>query len=102
MEQITPSELKAKLDAGEEIFLLDVREQYEHDEFNIGGTLIPLGEIMLRKEEIFDARDKDVVVYCRSGNRSTMAQHLLLQDGFERVTNLKGGILAWQEMEASA
>jgi rhodanese-related sulfurtransferase len=92
---ITPSELRAKL-TDESIHLLDVREDYEHDEFNIGGQLIPLDEIMAQAEQI--PRDKTVVVYCKKGIRSQIAiQRLEDKFGFTNLLNLKGGLEAWKK-----
>lgn len=94
---ITVGELKEKIDAQSELTIIDVRESYEHDEFNIGGQLIPLGELMLKLSEIDDLKEKEVIVYCRSGNRSGMAKQLMSQAGFSNVRNLLGGMLAWEE-----
>ncbi|MBX2815427.1 MAG: rhodanese-like domain-containing protein [Saprospiraceae bacterium] len=88
-------ELKKKLDASEDFTLIDVRESYEHAEFNLGGTLIPLGDLPASIANLNDAKDDEVVVYCRSGKRSAMAQRLLQQAGFGNVRNLEGGVLAW-------
>lgn len=79
-----------------DFFLLDVREPYEHDEFNIGGKLIPLGEITARLDELVSHRDDEIVVYCRSGKRSAMAKMLLQQAGFKNVRNFEGGMIAYQ------
>jgi adenylyltransferase/sulfurtransferase len=94
MTNISPSELKALLpDSG--IFLLDVREQDEHDEFNIGGHLIPLGEVISRINEI--PTDQKVLVYCKRGIRSMIAiQKLLLKKPDLQLMNLSGGIEAWK------
>ncbi|QOR75371.1 MAG: rhodanese-like domain-containing protein [Thermoflavifilum sp.] len=98
MDKITVEELKQRMDAGEELYILDVREPYEHEEFNIGGKLIPLGEIRaMMIDEIEDWKDKEVIVYCRSGNRSGQACQLLEAYGFIRPRNLEGGILRWKE-----
>ncbi|NNE28203.1 MAG: rhodanese-like domain-containing protein [Saprospiraceae bacterium] len=94
---INVQELKEKISNGSELVLIDVREPYEHDEFNLGGTLIPLGEVTRIFEEFEDKKTEEVIVYCRSGNRSGMAQQLMKQAGFENVRNLLGGVLAWQE-----
>ena len=100
MQTITVTELKQRLDAGEDIHLLDVREPEENAEFNIGGTLIPLGQIRyMQTDEIDDWKDEEIVVYCRSGNRSGIATQFLEQMGFAHVKNLVGGMLAWKEME---
>ena len=97
MENITVDELKVRMDAGEDFHLLDVREPSENTEFNIGGTLIPLGEIrMMAIDEIEDWKQEEVIVYCRSGNRSAQACQLLEMQGFLKTRNLVGGMLAWQ------
>ena len=98
MNTITPQELKAKLDANENVHLLDVREPHENAEFNIGGTLLPLGQIQtMQLDDIEDWRNEEVVVYCRSGMRSMQATMILQQLGFSNVTNLTGGMVAWKE-----
>ena len=95
---ISTSELKARQNNGEDNFvLLDVREDYERAEFNIGGLHIPLGEIGASLEKLAPHREEEIIVYCRSGKRSAMAQHLLQQAGFTQVKNLTGGMLAYQE-----
>lgn len=91
--QITPTELKQRLDAGEEILVLDVREPFEYQIANIGGTLIPLNEVPQRVGEI--DREREVVVHCKSGGRSQRAAEFLAQAGYAKVSNLAGGITAW-------
>ena len=90
-------ELKEKLNNRDDFVLIDVREPYEHEEFNIGGQLIPLGSIPNSISQLMEHQDKEVVVYCRSGKRSAMAQHFLQQIGFKNVRNLTGGVLAWAD-----
>lgn len=98
MKTITADELKARLDAGEAVNLLDVREDNERAEYNIGGTHIPLGKVQtMQTEDIEGWKDAEVVVYCRSGNRSGMAAMFLEQNGFSNVVNLVGGMLTWKE-----
>lgn len=94
---ITVQELKEKLDKGEDFVLVDVREPYEHEEFNVGGQLFPLGDIMNAITALDDHKADEIVVYCRSGRRSAMAQQMLLQAGYTNVRNLEGGMLAWME-----
>ena len=94
---ITVQELKQKLDAGESLTLVDVREAWENEEFNIGGQLIPLGNLMNQLWELDAHKNDEVIVYCRSGNRSGMAQALMQAQGFANVRNLTGGVLAWKE-----
>jgi rhodanese-related sulfurtransferase len=97
MKTTTVEEVKARLDAGEQLYLLDVREPHEHAEFNIGGTLLPLGKIQtMQVDDIEDLKDKEVLVYCRSGNRSGQACLILEQLGFANVLNVVGGMLDWQ------
>jgi rhodanese-related sulfurtransferase len=97
IEDISVIKLKQRLDAGEAINLLDVRETFEFEEFNLNGKLIPLGELPGRLDEIEDWKDQEVIVHCRSGKRSTTAQQFLLQSGFQNVRNLIGGVLDWQK-----
>ena len=98
MKTITIDEVKAKLEAGEKINLLDVREPHEHAAFNIGGQLMPLGLIQsMQLEEIEHLKEEVVYVYCRSGNRSGQACLMLEPCGFTQVYNVVGGMLAWQE-----
>ncbi len=98
MEDINVKELKERMEQGDELLLIDVREPDENAEFNIGGKLIPLGSLMQQAEdELEDEKEKEIVVYCRSGNRSGMAKQLLLQMGFPKVRNLLGGMLEWQD-----
>ncbi len=98
MELITAEEVKNRLDAGEQLNLIDVREPRENAEFNIGGILLPLGKIQnMNIDEIEDLREKEVICYCRSGNRSGQACLILDTLGFAKTKNLSGGMLAWQE-----
>jgi rhodanese-related sulfurtransferase len=98
MGTITVEELKKRMDAGEELHLVDVREPHENADFNIGGTLLPLGMIQsMLIDEIEDLKDKEVILYCRSGNRSGQAAMFLDTMGFKDTKNLLGGIVAWQE-----
>ncbi|MGN6616365.1 MAG: rhodanese-like domain-containing protein [Ilyomonas sp.] len=97
MQHITASALKQKLEEGENIFLLDVREPFEHEEYNIGGTLIPLNDV-IKGADIIPA-DKPVVVYCRKGVRSQIAiQRLQEKFPFNNLINLEGGIESWKKL----
>ncbi len=96
MIDITVQQLKEKMDAGDALKIIDVREPYEHEEFNIGGDLIPLNSLPGALESLESFKDKEVVIYCRSGQRSGMAQQFLQQAGFVQVRNLIGGMLHWQ------
>ena len=95
--EITVQQLREKLQSGEKFLLLVVREPWEYEEFNLCGQLIPVGDIMNKMWELEDHKESEIVIHCRSGARSGMAQGLLLANGFTNVANLKGGILAWQE-----
>ncbi|HUK87121.1 MAG TPA: molybdopterin-synthase adenylyltransferase MoeB [Terriglobales bacterium] len=93
--EITPLELKRRLDAGEDLFILDVREPHEYQICHLHGHLIPLGDLPQRVHELDSSRE--IVAHCRSGVRSAKAVDFLRQAGFRKVTNLKGGILAWSD-----
>ena len=98
MKTIQVAELNQRLQNGEQIHLVDVRESFEHDEFNIGGILLPLGDIRMGDtEKIEHLKDEEVYLYCRSGNRSGQAALILETMGFSNVTNVVGGMLAWQD-----
>ncbi|MEP6700161.1 MAG: rhodanese-like domain-containing protein [Bacteroidota bacterium] len=103
MQNITVEELKARVDAGEKLNLIDCREPQEYAEFNIGATLIPLGKIQtMQIEEIEDLKDEEVIIHCRSGHRSMVACMFLETLGFKDTKNLTGGMLAWQEKFGTA
>lgn len=98
MENISVEEVKRRMDAGEKVNLVDVREPYENADFNIGGTLLPLGQIQsMQIDDIEDLKEKEVILYCRSGNRSGQAAMFLDAMGFKNTRNLVGGMLAWEE-----
>ncbi len=93
--EIQPEQLKQRLDAGEDIFVLDVREPHEYQICNINGYLIPLGDLPKRVHELDSSRE--IVAHCRSGVRSAKAVEFLQQAGFRKVKNLAGGVLAWAD-----
>jgi sulfur-carrier protein adenylyltransferase/sulfurtransferase len=95
MQEITATELKARMDAGDDIQLIDVRQPDEHAFASIeGAKLIPLGEIIARKDEIDPSRE--TVIHCKMGGRSAKAIMALQQAGFTgSLSNLAGGITAW-------
>src|SRR6184192_2047397 len=93
--EVQVEELKRRLDAGEDIFVLDVREPHEYQICNINGYLIPLGDLPKRVHELDSSRE--IVAHCRSGVRSAKAVNFLRQAGFKKVHNLAGGILAWAD-----
>jgi len=91
--EITARELKERLDRGDEIFILDVREPHEYQICNLKGHLIPLGELPRRVHELDSSHE--IVAHCRSGKRSAEAVDFLRKAGFRKVQNLRGGILSW-------
>lgn len=93
---ITVEELKERMDNNEALYIIDVREEHEFDEFNIGAQLIPLGELPERLDEIKANQDAEIIVHCRSGARSGRAKEYLSSEGYSKVRNLIGGMLAWQ------
>jgi len=95
MADMPPEELKRRRDAGEDIFVLDVREPHEYQIANIGGHLIPLNDLPKRAGELDPNRE--IVVHCKLGGRSAKAVDFLRQSGFTNVHNLAGGINAWSE-----
>jgi len=95
MKEITVEELKQKMDAKEDFQLIDVREAFEYETSNLDGVNIPLANVLLEKDKI--AKDKPVVIHCRSGKRSAQAIKLLENEGYDNLSNLKGGILAWRD-----
>lgn len=98
MQNITAEEVKERLDKGEKLNLVDVREPHEHAEFNIGGQLVPLGKIQtMQTDELDELKDEEVILYCRSGNRSGQAAMMLDTMGFSNTKNLMGGMMGWQE-----
>lgn len=96
MNDITVQELKQRLDSGESIKIIDVRETHEYEEFNIGVENIPLGALPQHIEDLEDYKEVELVVHCRSGGRSAAAKDFLAQAGFKNVRNLLGGMLDWQ------
>ncbi|HTL07559.1 MAG TPA: rhodanese-like domain-containing protein [Chitinophagaceae bacterium] len=98
MRTITVEQLKARMDAGEKLHIIDVREPNEYQEFNIGAQLVPLGKIQsMQADELDDLKDEEVILHCRSGKRSATAALFLESMGFKNTVNVEGGMLAWQE-----
>lgn len=97
MTNISVKELKERIAAGDTPHLLDVREPDERDVFNIGGTFLPLGQVMsMQTDAIAEWQNEEVIVYCRSGRRSMQAGFMLESLGFSNIKNLEGGMLEWQ------
>ena len=97
-EDISCEEVKSRIEAGETFHFIDVREEWEHEETNIGAQLIPLGELPNRLDEIEHLREEEVVVHCKSGGRSGQAKKFLNSRGFTNVRNMLGGITAYHEL----
>ena len=98
MKLINVQELNERINEGASLNLLDVREPFEHEEFNIGGILLPLGDIRVGDiESIEHLKNQEIICYCRSGNRSGQAAMVLESLGFTNVVNVTGGMLAWNE-----
>jgi adenylyltransferase/sulfurtransferase len=96
MTEITSTELKSRINQGEDIIILDVRQPEEHAEKNIPHSLlIPLNELPNRLDELEAYKGREIVVYCRSGARSGQAVQFLEASGYSKIKNLKGGILGW-------
>jgi rhodanese-related sulfurtransferase len=101
MQLISAEEVMNRISNGEKLNLVDVREPAEHNEFNIGGELIPLGEIQsMNVDQLEDYKDKELILYCRSGNRSGQACQILEMMGFTNTKNLQGGMLAWAKIKS--
>lgn len=94
MNDITPQELQERLDKGETPYIVDVREEWEFQEKNLNGHLIPLGTLPHRLDELKAGKDDEIIIHCRSGKRSANAQKFLKQQGYTNVRNLEGGIEA--------
>lgn len=98
MKNITVEELKERIDNKKEFHLIDVREPQEFQEYNINGKLIPLGNVRTSIEngDFDEMKNKEIIIHCRSGKRSMMAQMMLAEVGIESI-NLTGGVLAWAD-----
>ncbi|GAB1448162.1 MAG: rhodanese-like domain-containing protein [Bacteroidia bacterium] len=97
MQDITVQELKERIDKGEKLTIIDVREPHEYEEFNIGAQLIPLGTLPSKIADLESLKNQEIIVHCRSGARSANAKMFLSDNGFDQVRNLLGGMLAWRE-----
>ena len=96
MADITTTELRQRLQAGETPHIIDVREPWEVEESRIAGSQnIPLGTLPTQLDDLEDLKNEEVIVHCKSGARSSAAKAFLMQQGFTNVRNLEGGILAY-------
>lgn len=95
---ITVEQLKELLENEEKINLIDVREEHEYEDDNLGGILIPLGEVPDHLDEFEAMKGQEIYIHCRSGARSGKAKQFLISQGFENVHNVLGGIMAFREI----
>ncbi|MBT3648568.1 MAG: rhodanese-like domain-containing protein [Flavobacteriales bacterium] len=95
MKEISVTELKRRMDAGDDVQVIDIRERNEYDYCNIGVQNIPMGELMTNLDQV--AQDKDVVLHCKTGGRSSSMVQALMARGYNNVINLTGGIYAWSD-----
>ena len=90
--------MKSRVDAGEQLNVIDVREPDEYAEYNLGAKLIPLGQVLsMQLDELDDLKNEELIIHCKSGKRSLQACLVMEQMGFSNVKNLVGGAMAWQE-----
>ena len=99
MEDISVEELRQRLEANEAINVIDVREAYEYEEDNLGSIHIPLGQLPFSMEQIEQYKDQELIMLCRTGNRSGQAKMYLAQQGFSKVRNVLGGIVEYRNNE---
>ncbi len=97
MNEITVQELKEKKESGDDFLLLDVREDFEYLVSNLEGLHVPMDHLENRMDELEEYKQKEVIVMCRSGNRSAKVTAYLQNKGFEKAINLKGGIKKWAD-----
>lgn len=95
---VTVEELHSLMNGETAINLIDVRNPDEYEEDNLGGTLIPLGDLLDSLEELEPLKGQDIYIYCRSGARSAKAKQMLINEGFTKVHNVTGGIMAYREL----
>lgn len=96
MEDITVIELRNRMNAGEKLNIIDVREEWEAEEFNIGAKVIPLAQLPFNLDYLEQFKDQELILYCRSGGRSGQAKQFLMSKGFTKVRSLLGGMIEWQ------
>jgi rhodanese-related sulfurtransferase len=98
MEDITVNELKERLEKSEKFHFIDVREEWEYEEDNLGADNIPLGELAHQLDQLEKIKDEEIVIHCRSGARSGNAKKFMETKGFTKVRNVLGGILAYRAL----
>lgn len=97
MTEISVQQLKARVDNKEALHLIDVREEWEYQEYNIGAQNIPLSILMMKIEDLEDLKGEEIIIHCKMGGRSSQACMILEQHGFKNVKNVSGGIHSWME-----
>lgn len=98
MKNITVEDLKSRMDAGEKLHIIDVREPWEYEEYNIGAQLLPLGNVMgMQLDSIEDLKNDELIIHCKAGSRSAQACMMLEQLGYTNVVNVVGGMNAWRQ-----
>lgn len=100
-EDITCEEVKSRLQNQEKFHFIDVREEWEHEEQNIGAKCYPLGELPEKLEELSPFKQDEIVVHCKTGPRGNRAKKYLISQGFVHVRNMIGGITEYLELEAA-
>lgn len=98
MEDITVSELKERLDKKDKFVFLDVREEWEYDDDNLGAQNIPLADLPSQLDELENHKEEEIIIHCRSGARSGNAKKFLESKGFSKVRNVLGGIIAFRDL----
>ena len=97
-EDITCEEVKIRLDQGEEFHFIDVREEWEYEELNIGARCFPLGELPTDLTDLISIKKEEIIVHCKTGPRGNRAKKYLAAQGFVNVRNMIGGITAFLEL----
>jgi rhodanese-related sulfurtransferase len=100
MQQISAGSLQSRLQNGEELNLLDVREEIEYHTYNIGGKNIPLSKLTEKSDFVHPNKTDEIIVICKAGLRSQTAQSILISNGYQNVKNLTGGLLALQKLQS--
>ena len=98
MEDIDVKELKERLEKKDKFLFLDVREEWEYEDDNLGAKNIPLADLPHRLEELDSYKDQEIIIHCRSGARSGNAKKFMESKGFSQVRNVLGGIMAYRDL----
>ena len=98
MEDITIEELHKRLAEKKDFVFIDVREEWEYEEANLGARLLPLGQLAEKMPELEPLKNDEIIIHCKSGGRSGQAKEFLTAMGFTKARNVLGGILRWHEL----